>query len=195
MSNIKLSMTDWNIPQTTPPINLGDSGENNAILISIDIDNKIDFDDVKYYFDIMDKIDGEKTISRTQEMELVEHTDIFLLDIKHINPEWHKKITGQDNAPVLRFLDYLESKWKRVRLRHVLVPWYSDQMEYIEEMGKKLHWYKCVERMEILPYHRLGEYKRKALWWKYPLEWVEPPKSEVIDKAKKILEKYYNNNI
>jgi pyruvate formate lyase activating enzyme len=42
--------------------------------------------------------------------ELVEHTDTFLLDIKHINPERHKKITGQDNAPVLRFLDYLESK-------------------------------------------------------------------------------------
>jgi pyruvate formate lyase activating enzyme len=124
--------------------------------------------------------------------ELVEYTDIFLLDIKHINSEWHKKITGQDNAPVLRFLDYLESKWKRVRLRHVLVPWYSDQMEYIEEMGQKLHWYKCVERMEILPYHRLGEYKWKALWWKYPLEWVEPPKSEIIEKAKKILEKYFD---
>jgi pyruvate formate lyase activating enzyme len=92
----------------------------------------------------------------------------------------------------LRFLDYLESKWKRVRLRHVLVPWYSDQMEYIEEMGQKLQWYKCVERMEILPYHRLGEYKWKALWRKYPLEWIEPPKSEIIDQAKKILEKYFD---
>ena len=97
MSNIKLSMTDWNIPQTTPPINLGDSGENNAILISIDIDNKIDFDDVKYYFDIMDKIDGEKTISRTQEMELVEHTETHSLDM-HPLSQW----LGKDGVKYLQ---------------------------------------------------------------------------------------------
>lgn len=123
--------------------------------------------------------------------KLVDFTDYFMLDIKHINPEWHKKITWQDNAPVLRFLDFLESKNKKVRLRHVLVPWYSDQMEYIEEIWKRFWNYRCVERIEILPYHRLGEYKWKALWWTYPLDWVLPPSNEVVDQAKKILEKYF----
>ena len=137
-------------------------------------------------------LDTNGRIRNDDVKELVEHTDIFLLDIKHINPEWHKKITWQDNAPVLRFLDYLESRWKRVWIRHVLVPWYSDQMEYIEEMGQKLQKYKCIERMEILPYHRLWEYKWKALWWKYTLEWIEPPTSETIEKAKKILGKYFD---
>lgn len=75
MANVNLAMTNWNIPQPNPPINLGDSGENNAISISIEIDNKINFEDVKYYLDIMDKVDGEKTVARTQEMELVEHTE------------------------------------------------------------------------------------------------------------------------
>lgn len=75
MANVNLAMTNWNIPQPNPPINLGDSGENNAISISIALDNKIDFEDVKYYLDIMDKVDGEKTVARTQEMELVEHTE------------------------------------------------------------------------------------------------------------------------
>ena len=75
MANVNLAMTNWNIPQPNPPINLGDSGENNAISISITLDNKIDFEDVKYYLDIMDKVDGEKTVARTQEMELVEHTE------------------------------------------------------------------------------------------------------------------------
>ena len=75
MANVNLAMTNWNIPQPNPPINLGDSGENNAISISITLDNKIDFEDVKYYLDIMDKVDGEKTIARTQEMELIEHTE------------------------------------------------------------------------------------------------------------------------
>ena len=75
MANVNLAMTNWNIPQPNPPINLGDSGENNAISISIILDNKIDFEDVKYYLDIMDKVDGEKTVARTQEMKLVEHTE------------------------------------------------------------------------------------------------------------------------
>ena len=95
MSNINLIMNDWKIPQTTPPINLGDSGENNATLISIKIDNKIDFDDVKYCLDIMDKVDGEKTVARTQEMKLVEHTEIvddnpvttYSLDMKPLS-QW-----------------------------------------------------------------------------------------------------------
>lgn len=75
MANVNLAMTNWNMPQPNPPINLGDSGENNAISISIALDNKIDFEDVKYYLDIMDKVDGEKTVARTQEMVLVEHNE------------------------------------------------------------------------------------------------------------------------
>lgn len=75
MANVNLAMTNWNIPQPNPPINLGDSGENNAISISIVLDKKIDFEDVKYYLDIMDKVDGEKTVARTQEMELIEYTE------------------------------------------------------------------------------------------------------------------------
>lgn len=75
MANVNLTMTNWNIPQPNSPINLGDSGENNAISISILLDNKVNFENAEYYFDIMDKIDGEKTVARTQKMELVEHTE------------------------------------------------------------------------------------------------------------------------
>ena len=59
-------MNNWYIPQRIPPINLGYSGENNAISLSIKIDNKINFETVEYYLDIMDKIDGEKVIATTQ---------------------------------------------------------------------------------------------------------------------------------
>ena len=75
MANVNLTMTNWNIPQPNSPINLGDSGENNAISISILLDNKVNFENVEYYLDIMDKIDGEKTVARTQRMELVENTE------------------------------------------------------------------------------------------------------------------------
>ena len=73
---VKLQMTDWLIPQSIPLINLGDSGENNATTVQIEIqeDEKFDFSDTKYYLDIMDKVDGEKTIARSQEMELIVET-------------------------------------------------------------------------------------------------------------------------
>lgn len=74
---IKLKMTDWTIAKDiTPPIRLGYSGENNAVVIKIEIDKDevFDFADTKYYLDIMDVVDGEKVVSRTQEMEVVQET-------------------------------------------------------------------------------------------------------------------------
>ena len=72
----KLQMVNWLIPQPMPPINLGDSGENNATTLQIEIqeDEKIDFEDTIYYLDIADKIDGVKSVARSQEMKLVTET-------------------------------------------------------------------------------------------------------------------------
>jgi len=124
--------------------------------------------------------------------KLLDLTDIILLDIKHINNDRHKKITWKENTSVLNFLDYLEKINKKTWIRYVLVPWYSDQIEYIEEIGKKYGKYKCIERLEILPYHTIGEYKRKEMWWKYQLEWTPPPSTEQINKTKEKFEKYFD---
>jgi len=121
----------------------------------------------------------------------LELTDLVLLDIKHIDPIWHKKITWQENDSVLRFLEYLESQNKRTWIRYVLVPWYSDQEEYIAMIWQKYWQYKCIERLEILPYHRLWEYKWKELWWKYELENIVPPTPKQVDDVKSIFEKYF----
>lgn len=76
MADVNLKMIKWNVPLTTPPIYLGYSGENNAITINIQIDEDevFDFNDVKYYLDIMDKIDGNTTFTTSQEMELKTET-------------------------------------------------------------------------------------------------------------------------
>lgn len=123
--------------------------------------------------------------------ELLTLTDIVLLDIKHINNDRHKKITWKDNTSVLNFLDYLEKTNKKTRIRYVLVPWYSDQAEYIEEIWKKYGKYNCIERLEILPYHRIWEYKWKEMGWKYKLEWTPPPSKQEIENAKILFKKYF----
>lgn len=123
--------------------------------------------------------------------KLIDLTDLFLVDVKHFDPKWHKKITTQDNKSVFKFIHTLEQKGKAMRIRYVLVPWYTDQEEYIKELWKKLGHYTCIERLEILPYHRLGEYKREELGRKYELAWVAQPSNQKVQDIKLLFEKYF----
>ena len=123
---------------------------------------------------------------------LIDITDLFLIDMKHIKDCFHKKITWQSNENTLTFINYLNKINKPVWIRYVLVPGYTDQEEYIKELWEKLRQYKNIERLEILPYHRLGEHKRKELGWEYELKGVEPPSTEKINNTKMILEKYFD---
>ena len=128
-------------------------------------------------------------------IELVKHTDLFLLDIKHINPEWHKKITGKTNETTLKFAKYLKDSNKRVWLRYVLVPGYSDQEEYLHELGKHFQKYSNIEKLEIQPYHTLGVHKYEYLGWDYKLKGVPENTKEQLERAKSIFEQYFKKVI
>jgi len=123
--------------------------------------------------------------------QLIELTDLFLVDIKHIDNEWHKKLTGKSNENTLKLIDYLQKKWKPVWIRYVLVNGWTDQVEYIEELGKKLWSYSCIERIEILPYHQLWVHKWKGLGREYGLEGIPATKIQQAEEVKKILEKWF----
>jgi len=148
-----------------------------------------------HYENVHIAVDTNGNIRNDDVEKLIELTDLFLVDIKHGDPKRHKKITGKDNRNVVKFLHYLEQHNKPVRIRYVLVPWYSDQEKYIKEMGKKYGSYNCIERIEILPYHTLGKYKRKELWWEYPLEWIATPTAHQINEVRILLEKYFDKVI
>jgi len=122
---------------------------------------------------------------------LIPLVDLFLVDIKHINNDWHQKLTGKSNENILKFVDYLESIGKAMRIRYVLVTGWTDQEEYIKELGEKFWFYKNIERIEILPYHQLGVYKWKELWRKYWLEGIPSTKIEQAEEVKKQLEAYF----
>ncbi len=123
--------------------------------------------------------------------DLIPLVDLFLIDVKHINNDRHKKVTGQSNENTLKFIDYLQTQNKPIWIRYVLVPGYTDQPEYIEELGKKLSHYSVIERIEILPYHQLGVHKWKELGWEYGLEGVPSAKIPQAEIAKNLLEKYF----
>lgn len=116
--------------------------------------------------------------------------DLILLDIKHTSEEEHISRTWKPLEPVLRFLEYIEQQSIPYRIRHVIVPGYTDCADHIHKLGKLLTWKKYLQLLELLPYHRLGEYKRKQLWRTYPLQWVHEPTIEEMNEVKQILTTY-----
>ncbi|MBO4318841.1 MAG: pyruvate formate lyase-activating protein [Treponema sp.] len=119
---------------------------------------------------------------------LMELTDTVLMDIKHIDPQEHKKLTGMGNDDIIEMFRYLDEIKKPVWIRHVLVPGYSDNDEYLVKTRDFIRTLGNIHRVEILPYHTLGITKYKNLGIPYPLEGVNPPTAERIKNAREILE-------
>ena len=125
--------------------------------------------------------------------KLYDLTDLVLLDVKHIDDGWHRRLTGASNVNTLKMAEYREQSGKPMWLRYVLVPGWSDQPEFLEAWAKHFANYKTVERVEILPYHTLGVYKYENLDRKYELNNVQPPTHNQIEKAKNIFSQYLKN--
>lgn len=119
--------------------------------------------------------------------ELMKYTDLVMLDIKHIDDEQHKILTGCTNENILDFAKYLDEIKKPVWIRHVLVPQRSDDDGALGKLREFIDGLSNVEKVEVLPYHTLGAYKWKELGYEYPLEGIDPPTKERIENANKIL--------
>ena len=119
--------------------------------------------------------------------ELMKYTDTILLDIKHIDNEAHKKLTGCPNENILDLATYLSDLNKNVWIRHVLVPGINDDDDSLSRLYDFISTLKNVEKVEILPYHTLGTLKYAEMGIPYPLEGVNPPTKESIEHAHKML--------
>lgn len=119
--------------------------------------------------------------------ELIKYTDLFMLDIKHMDPEAHRELTAQDNANILDMARYLSDNGKHMWIRHVLVPGITDSEEQLRTLRAFVDTLETVDRVEILPYHTLGVFKWKELGIPYQLEQVELPSQEQVKRAKEIL--------
>ena len=119
--------------------------------------------------------------------ELMQYTDLILLDIKNIDEKEHIHLTGHTNKNILDLATYLSAMKKPVWIRHVLVPKRSDKDEYLDRLHEFILTLHNVERVEVLPYHTLGAYKWKELGMEYPLEGIDPPTAERVENARKRL--------
>lgn len=118
---------------------------------------------------------------------LMQVTDLVMLDIKHIDPDKHKSLTGQDNSRILAFARYLEEKGVPVWVRHVVVPGYTDTPEYLDALGYFIGGLKNLKALDVLPYHTMGKVKYEKLGISYPLGDLPDCTKEASLEAKKII--------
>ena len=123
--------------------------------------------------------------------ELLNLTDLVLLDIKEFSPVRHQALTGRSNEQTLKTAAWLEANGKPFWLRYVLVPGYSDFEEDIRSMGETLGSYQMIQRVEILPYHTLGVHKYEAMKQEYQLKGIKENTPEQIEKAEKLFKEYF----
>lgn len=122
-------------------------------------------------------------------------TDLGLIDLKQINEDKHRLLTGQSNRVVLETIKDREQSGRSFWIRYVLVPGFSDEVADLKATGEFLQTFKFLERLEILPYHSLGQEKYQALGWDYPLAGLPAPTTEVVLAVAEIFKTYLPNRV
>lgn len=117
--------------------------------------------------------------------ELLKYVDLVLLDIKHTTKDGFKALTGGNKDIQDKFIEQLNKSGKKVWIRQVIVPGIMDNDEYLYNLNKTIKNIKNVERIDFLPYHKLGKEKYITMGINYPLE-------NILEMSKEEANKLYN---
>lgn len=124
--------------------------------------------------------------------KLMSYTDLVMLDIKHIDDEEHKKLTGHSNKNILQFAKHLEKLKKPIWVRHIIVEGITDKEDELVRLGRFIGGLKDLAALDVLPYHTMGVNKYKELGIPYPLEGVPAlPISQAVKAKQYILKGIY----
>jgi pyruvate formate lyase activating enzyme len=113
--------------------------------------------------------------------ESISLMDIIYLDIKHVNAEEHRLLTGESNALILANAQHMDQLEKPIRIRVPLIPGFNDSLEDFGETVRFATRLKNLERIQILPYHKYGISKYERIGWGYSLTELEPPPKSHVD--------------
>jgi pyruvate formate lyase activating enzyme len=149
----------------------------------------------EFALDIIDKckqeglhtaLDTAGAVPLERSKAVIEAADLILLDIKSLDDKQCFSLTGQGNANTLATLDYCEKIGKPVWLRHVLVPQWTLDKQRLEKLAIFLKGYSCIEKVELLPYHNMGQYKWEQLNLDYSLKDIPEPNDEELSMAENV---------
>lgn len=112
--------------------------------------------------------------------------DLVLLDIKSFNPEIYRRVTGVELQPTLDFARRLDQMGKKMWIRFVLVPGLTDDPANVDGLADFVASLKMVERVEVAPFHKMGEFKWEELGLSYELADTEPPTREAVEQVHQV---------
>nr|WP_055509265.1 pyruvate formate-lyase-activating protein [Nonomuraea pusilla] len=114
---------------------------------------------------------------------LLADTDLVLLDVKSWDPATYRRVTGGPVEPTLRFARRLAELGRPTWVRFVLVPGLTDDPGNVEGLARFVAGLGNVERVDVLPFHRLATAKYERLGLRFPLDGVEPPDQALLDRV------------
>lgn len=126
-------------------------------------------------------IDTSGTYFDDRSEEVIREADMLLLDIKHINPEKFKELTGRDQNPLFQLVDAINKYDKPIWVRQVIVPGFNDDEEYVLKLNDFLKMIHPIKKVELLGYHNMAENKYEKLGIRYRLKGVKPMDRQKLD--------------
>lgn len=122
--------------------------------------------------------------------KVLDNTDLVLLDLKHMDEEKSKELTGVGIQKALKLAKHLEERNIPVWIRHVLVPGITDSEDNLAKIGEFAASLNNVERLELLPYHSIGVHKWESMGLDYELKDVRDADQDDVRRASEIVERY-----
>ena len=130
-------------------------------------------------------IDTSGYLGAVAKDELLADVDLVLLDVKSGDEASYKRLTGRELQPTIDFGDRLARAGIAIWIRFVVVPEWTDAAENVEKVADIVErWQDVVERVEVLPFHNMGQDKWDVLGMEYRLRDAQPPSTEVVERVR-----------
>ena len=145
--------------------------------------------------DIHTAIDTSLYVGSETVLELLPFTKLFLADIKHLNNESSRSLTGASNIHNIENLHLINAHQVPIWIRYVILPGFTDGQEDLLTMADLIAGLDSVARVDLLPYHSLGSHKWKLLGLTYQLDDISPPNHARMQEIKGLIENISNKPV
>ena len=129
-------------------------------------------------------LDTSGAIFNEKTKAVMDYTDLVMLDLKTLDDNLHKPYTGATRENNHHWMEYLQQIGKPTWIRHVVVPTITDNEERLQAVAEYISHYSCIERVELLAYHIMGEAKYQKMNIPYPLQGIPPLSSERMEQIR-----------
>lgn len=131
-------------------------------------------------------VDTSGYASKENYMQILPYTDLFLFDIKHLDDLKHTEYTGVSNIGIIENYRALVRSGKDIMIRIPVIPGVNDDPAHLSELRQfiKETAGENLKKINLLPFHRIGESKYRKFGMVYRMEGTQPPSSERMKELK-----------